>query len=135
MWKEGGLKSFKRNNKLRNIFLDTTREVEVKDASGKRQTRIAFELPVNLYDRVLSKIAKGLFFYHTGRVFPSSVKRRIDSLVDRPIELEELAYNNICDGAFNYWYLIEGSSSIWFIEIHSGHWAMVTTGVFCDVAS
>lgn len=132
LWKDGGHKSFLLNNKFRKALQDTLQEVEVIDSDGESSTRLAFSLPISLYQRVFLKVTRCFFFYHTGNILPPGTPIAIDSLISAP-ETESLKECSICDGVFRYWYGIESDTSLWFYEIHGGHWVMAKTGVLANV--
>ena len=135
LWEKGAHKSILRKKTLREAFVANAREVAVVNADGARTTRIAFHVPVATYQRVLERTTRGLYFYHSGRVLPQSVRIDATMLTGFPnMETEEirmLNLENIGDGAFIYRYGIvpeEPHGSLWIYEFHHAHWAMVTTG-------
>lgn len=132
LWKKGAHKSFIRSRKFRNELMATLTEVNVVDHEGKEEKKLAFQIPVSLYTRIFNKVARGLYFHHTGNILSSETPITIDSLISDPIsinpEIGNLNYEEICDGVFKYWYAVESESSLWFFSFHDAHWVMVKTG-------
>jgi len=95
------------NKRIRRLNLVTEKGVYVGTSPG-----LEFSKPRT--DRVIKKIIKGLFFHHTGRVIPSTV--RIDCIDHNPHDIfkdlfirrmfEEKKWNDI----FYYAFLIEWDS-------------------------
>ncbi|MDO8412424.1 MAG: hypothetical protein Q7S51_01395, partial [Gallionellaceae bacterium] len=56
LWEMGAHKSFLRSTKLRSALLSTTHEVEVVNEDGSTTTRLAFVVPVSLYQRVFERV-------------------------------------------------------------------------------
>lgn len=135
LWEEGAYKSIQRKTRLREAFVATTREVKVVEANGKATTRLAFNFPVQPYQRVFERTTRGLYFFHTERILPADVPVLVQMLTAIPnMNSEEflaLQTHSVGGGACVYRYGISAEdafTSVWIYEFHQAHWAMATTG-------
>lgn len=134
LWENGAHKSILRKKTLREAFVANAREVVV-GTNDSDTPRIAFHVPVVTYQRVFERTTRGLYFFHTGRVLPSSIPMKATMLTGIPnmetVEIRMLNLENIGNGALIYRYGILPDApdcSLWIYEFHHAHWAMVTTG-------
>jgi hypothetical protein len=135
LWDDGAHKTIKRKIKLRSSFLANVRDVEVLEQDGSIKNRLAFLVPISTYQRVLERITRGLYFFHTGRILPVNVAVFATMLADTPdMETEDirrLKIESVGAGACIYRYEIvpdDADRSLWIYGFHEAHWAMVTTG-------
>lgn len=139
LWEKGAHKSFLRSTKLRSALISTTREVEVVNENGEITNRLAFLVPVSLYQRVFERVTRGLYFWHTSTIFPIDTPIQINLLsttpdLDSP-ELAMLEAHSIADNAFEYRFAVdpdEHRNSIWLFSIHQSHWVQSSTGLLVD---
>ncbi|WPC67344.1 hypothetical protein SBP18_02255 [Rhodoferax ferrireducens] len=135
LWEEGAHKTILRKSKLRQAFVASAGEMVVVGNDGTHTTRIAFRVPVSTYQRVFERTARGLYFFHTGRILPAAVPVAVTMLAGMPnIDTEEIQMLNvetIGEGAcvYRYGVVVEDiDCSLWIFEFHHAHWAMVSTG-------
>jgi hypothetical protein len=106
LWEKGAHKSVLRSTKLRSTFLSTLREVFVLAADGEVTNRLAFLVPVALYQRVFERVTRGLYFWHTAAILPPSTSVKIHLLI-KPIDfsnpdLAALEKHTVVEDAFEY---------------------------------
>ena len=137
LWEKGAHKSLKRSTKLRSALLSTMNEIEVVNTEGKSTTRLAFLVPVSLYQRVFERVTRGLYFFHTGKILPPNTPVTINLLNNSPDlfapELQTLEHHSISDGAFEYRFGLDAEDScngIWLFSVHDAHWVQSSTGKF-----
>ena len=110
-------------------------EIEVVNTEGKSTTRLAFLVPVSLYQRVFERVTRGLYFFHTGKILPPNTPVTINLLNNSPDlfapELQTLEHHSISDGAFEYRFGLDAEDScngIWLFSVHDAHWVQSSTG-------
>ena len=84
LWEKGAHKSALRSTQLRSKFMSTLREVPVVLPSGEISNRLAFLIPVALYQRVFERVTRGLFFWHTGTILSSDTSVKVYLLTGTP---------------------------------------------------
>jgi hypothetical protein len=136
----GAHKSLLRSTKIRSAFLSTVQEVDV-DVNGYTVTRLAFVVPVSLYQRVFERVTRGLYFFHTGKILPSDTPIQINLLTTAPDlsspEMRMFAEYSVAQGAFEYRYILdhmESSNVVWLFAVHGSHWVQSSTGVLVKEA-
>lgn len=141
LWEKGAHKSVLRSTKLRSTFLSTLREVPVLTADGEVANRLAFMVPVALYQRVFERVTRGLYFWHTSAILPPGTSVKIHLLVRPPDfgdpDLVALEKHTVVEGAFEYRFGIDPAdnrNSVWLFGVHASHWVQGTTGVLADEA-
>lgn len=144
LWEEGALKSVNRSKKLQSKLTSTLREVSVDLPDGEITHRLAFNISVDLYQRVFERVTRGLFFWHTRHILPRDISVKVELLQSKPLlespELKSLFTNRItiADGAFEYTFAQDSSNnynSIWIFGLHQMHWIYATTGNISSVPS
>lgn len=135
LWEEGAYKTIKQKTRLREPFLATACDMRVVGSDGTVETRLAFHIPVQTYQRVFERTTRGLYFFHTGRILPASVKVFVTMLAGTPNmetqDIRALRMESIGEGACVYRYGVppeDVDASLWIYEFHQAHWVMVTTG-------
>lgn len=141
LWEMGAHKSFLRSTRLRSALLSTTHEVEVVNEDGTTTTRLAFVVPVSLYQRVFERVTRGLHFLHAGKILPIDIPVQINLLTDAPdLSLPEFTIfemHSIAEDAFVYRFALnsdEPSNGVWLFTIHGSHWVQSSTGALVDNA-
>lgn len=135
LWEMGAHKSLLRSTKLRSALLSTTHEVEVANEDGSTTTRLAFVVPVSLYQRVFERVTRGLHFFHTGRLLPTDIRVQVNLLTNAPDpsspELQIFETHSVAEDAFVYRFALdpeELNNGIWLFTIHGSHWVQSSTG-------
>jgi len=135
LWEKGAHKSLKRNTQLCSALLSSLNDIEVINKEGKTTSRLAFLVPVSLYQRVFERVTRGLFFFHTGKIFPVNIPVTINLLTNSPDfsapELQLLEYYSISDKAFEYRFGLDPEdycNSMWIFSVHNAHWIQASTG-------
>ncbi|GAA4445290.1 hypothetical protein GCM10023091_36740 [Ravibacter arvi] len=81
----------------------------------------------DLHDRVIERIARGLFYYHYSARVPDSYRVKAQWFNKEPDwEIhEEIQIFSIANGEFKYGVLKveESADSIWLFEFYKSHWA------------
>ena len=141
VWEIGACKSLLRSNKIRSAFLSTLQEVGVANEDGSTTTRLAFLVPVSLYQRVFERVTRGLHFLHTGKILPVDIPIQINLLTNAPDlsspEMRIFEKHSIAEDAFEYRFVLdpeEPSNGVWLFTIHGSHWVQSSTGVLVDNA-
>ncbi len=139
LWEKGAHKSVLRSTQLRSNFMSTLCEVPVVLPSGEVASRLAFLVPVALYQRVFERVTRGLFFWHTGSILPRDTSVNIQLLVGTPDldspDLKSLEAYTVAEGAFEYRFSIDPENkcnTVWLFGVHQAHWLYATTGVLAD---
>tara|TARA_Y100000296_G_scaffold35395_1_gene41028 strand:+ start:3045 stop:3677 length:633 start_codon:yes stop_codon:yes gene_type:complete len=137
LWNKGALKSFRRNKGINHHFFNSIREVEI---DGVR--KLAFDIPVDLYQRVFERVTRGLWFLHVERILASKTKVSVEKLQFAPnlSEREWSAFKKtiVVKNSFEYWNSIlaeEPENSVWIYRIHNEEWLFVTTGELVEESS
>lgn len=141
LWEKGAHKSVLRGTQLRSNFLSMLREVPAVFPTGEVANRLAFFVPVALYQRVFERVTRGLFFWHTGSILPKDTSVNIQLLVGTPglnyPDLKALEAHTVAEGAFEYRFGIDpedNRNTVWLFGVHQTHWLYATTGVLADEA-
>lgn len=139
LWDDGAHKSIKRKTKLREAIIASAREVETSDSQGNIVERIAFEAPVQIYQKVFERTTRGLYFFHTGRILPPGTRVVVDMLAGQPElntpEIHSLTKHCIGAEACVYRFGVnETDNSLWLYEFYGAHWVMVQTGAVIEDA-
>ena len=102
---------------------------------GVPTKRMAFRVPISTYQRVFERTTRGLYFFHTARILPSSVPVEVTMLAGTPSmendDIRMLQVETIGEGACVYrWGIVAENAgcSLWIYRLHESHWAMVSTG-------
>ena len=139
LWEKGAHKSVLRSTQLRSTFMNTLREVPVTFPNGEVANRLAFLVPVALYQRVFERVTRGLFFWHTGSILSRDTPVNVQLLAGAPDlsspELNALEAHTVADGAFEYRFSVDRSdnrNTLWLFGVHQVHWLYATTGVQVD---
>lgn len=138
LWDDGAHKTILKKTALRAAFLASKRDVVVTDTGGIGNVRLAFEVPVQLYQTEFERIVRGLYFHHTARILPQNVPVVVDLLngadVDNP-HVQALNKHQIGGEACIYRFGIAGDkfdSSVWVFEFYHAHFVMVRTGATAE---
>lgn len=141
LWEKGAHKSVLRSTQLRSTFMSTLREVPVVLPNGEVANRLAFLVPVALYQRVFERVTRGLFFWHAGSILPRDTSVKIQLLVGTPDldspDLKALEAHTVAEAAFEYRFGIDpenNRNTVWLFGVHQAHWLYATTGVLADEA-
>lgn len=141
LWEIGAHKSLLRSTKIRFAFLSTLQEVGVVNEDGSITNRLAFLVPVSLYQRVFERVTRGLHFLHTGKILPIDIPIQVNLLTNAPDlsspELRIFEKHSIAEDAFDYRFVLdseEPSNGAWLFTIHGSHWVQSSTGALVDNA-
>lgn len=141
LWEKGAHKSLSRSEKLRSKLLSTTHEVEVLAEDGSKIRRLAFMIPVSLYQRVFERVTRGLYFWHTEHILPASTPVQIflfESVPDLAApEFQILDAHSVAEDAFEYRFSIDSEdpkNSVWLYTVHRLQWIQASTGALVEEA-
>lgn len=141
LWEKGAHKSVLRNTQLRFTFMSTLREVPMTLPNGEIANRLAFLVPVALYQRVFERVTRGLFFWHTGSILPREASVKVQLLDGTPDlnspDIKALSAHDVANGAFEYRFGIDpedNRNTVWLFSVHQAHWLYATTGVLANDA-
>ena len=134
LWKDNSLATLRKNRKLVTALSSTMREVEVKTPSGIAiGKRIAYLWPSRVYEAVVARIARGLYFHHFDEILGERVECEVGLQYALPRKyLEDTAdWPSVQIGemfAYRYGRAVESPlNSVWVFEFYQGHWASVET--------
>ncbi len=141
LWEIGAHKSLLRSTKIRSALLSTLQEVGVVNEDGSTTTRLAFLVPVSLYQRVFERVTRGLHFLHTGKILPIDIPVQINLLTNAPDlsspEFQIFEKHSIAEDAFEYRFVLDPqdhSNGVWLFTIHRSHWVQSSTGALVENA-
>lgn len=141
LWEKGAHKSVLRSTQLRSAFFSTLREVPLVLPNGEISNRLAFLIPVSLYQRVFERVTRGLFFWHTGTILSKDISVKVQLLVGTPDldspDLRALEAHTVAEGAFEYRFGVDpedNRNTVWLFGVHQAHWVYAVTGVLADEA-
>ena len=141
LWERGAHKSLLRSTKIRSALLSTLQEVGVLNEDGSITTRLAFLVPVSLYQRVFERVTRGLYFFHTEKLLPIDTPVQINLFTSAPDlsspELRIFEKHSIAEDAFEYRFVLdpeEPSNSVWLFTVQRSHWVQSSTGALVDNA-
>ena len=108
---------------------------------GSSTTRLAFLVPVSLYQRVFERVTRGLHFLHTGKILPIDIPVQINLLTNAPDlsspEFQIFEKHSIAEDAFEYRFVLDPedhSNGVWLFTIHRSHWVQSSTGALVENA-
>ncbi|MBS1629379.1 MAG: hypothetical protein JST27_04910 [Bacteroidetes bacterium] len=128
LFKEGTLKTVKRNKRLYQMVAKTIKPVNVITPGGIF-TGKGYAVPwdSDAHDAVIERIVRGLFFYHYSTILADKADISVQWFNGLPdIDLTKLYTNSVAGGAFVYAYnkaLDTDFDSIWLFQFYNGHWA------------
>lgn len=127
LWEAGAHKSLRNVPRLR-AMADFK---PVVDNAGLE--RIAATMPKEPYDAVMGRIARGLYFHHTGKVLGAGVPIAVTPHFARPgMEyLPETEIYRIGDDSVVYTFLEapdNAGATVWLFCWYGEHWTAVITG-------
>lgn len=134
LWKDRSLATLRKNRKLVTALSSTMRDVEVRTPSGTViGKRTAYLWPAPVFESVVERIARGLYFHHFGEVLGSRVACEVGFLNSLPEtvvkDTADWPYSHVGD-AFAYRFgraEEQPLNSLWVLEFYQGHWASVET--------
>jgi hypothetical protein len=142
LWEKGAYKSALRSKSLRTKVLESAVEMESHNAEGGSTKRLAFVVPVRLYQSVFERITRGLYFHHSGCVLPTDILICVNLLDGRPDisghEFDTFQRNSIAVDAFRYLFKIADDNpygSIWLYQLYETHWVLATTALVMSYSS
>lgn len=139
LWESGAHKSLLRSTKIRSALLKTLQEVTVANENGSTTTRLAFLVPVSLYQRVFERVTRGLHFLHTGKILSADIPVQINLLTHAPDlcspEMQIFEKYSVAEDALEYRFALdpeEPNNGVWLFTFHGSHWVQSSTGVLVD---
>ena len=135
LWKERSMATLRKNRKLHRMILQGMRPVEMRsDAGIYLGRRTAFLFPVEVYESVMQRTARGLYYHHFGEILGAQVRCEVSFLRSLDAEFLELSGNwpsaDIGSGAVVYRYSRAADAplnSAWVFQFYEAHWALVET--------
>lgn len=135
LWKERSMATLRKNKKLVSTISQGMHKVELRTDTGQIVgDRSAFLWPANIYESVVERIARGLYYHHFGDILGMRAECNVgflhylsDSYTDASKNWPE---GHIGEGAFSYRYNRADEhplNSLWVFEFYQGHWASVET--------
>lgn len=111
----------------------------VANEDGTTTTRMAFDVPVSLYQRIFERVTRGLHFLHTGTLLPPEIRVQVYLLTKAPdlslSEMQKFELHSVAENAFVYRFALdpdEISNGIWLFTIHESQWIQSSTGVLVN---
>ena len=135
LWKERSMATLRKNKKLVETISKGMHEVDIfNDAGVHLGKKIAFLWPKDVFECVVERIARGLYYHHYGEILGARVQCKAGfmyALSDNIMaSTQDLPQSHIGEGAFTYRYGRAEESplhSVWVFEFYQGHWASVET--------
>lgn len=134
LWKDRSLATLRKNRKLVTALSSSMQELEIRTPSGVCVgKRTAYLWPAPVFESVVGRIARGLYFHHFGEVLGSRAVCSVGFLYELPDALmtdtADWPYSHVGD-AFAYRFgraAEQPLNSLWILEFYQGHWASVET--------
>lgn len=135
LWKEHALKTLRKNRKLHRIILKGMRHMEFRTEAGLYVGhRTVFLWPANVHNKVIERVARGLYYHHYGEILGDRVVCEVAWLnsLDKDFldQSKRWPQTDIGNGAVIYRYVRATESmlsSVWVFQFYRRHWAMVET--------
>ena len=129
--------TLRKNKKLVTTISQGMQTVDLRTADGQFVgKRTAFLWPANIYESVVERIARGLYYHHFREILGGRVKCNVGFLYalsdDYMTVSQGWPEGHIGEGAFSYRYVQvdeEPLRSLWVLEFYQGHWASVETSL------
>lgn len=127
--------TLRKNRKLHRTILRGMRPVEVRSRGGiYLGRRTAFLFPVEVYEGVMERTARGLYYHHFDEVLGARARCEVSFLRSLDAEFVEMSANwptaDIGSGAVVYRYGRAADAplnSVWLFQFYEAHWALVQT--------
>ena len=133
LWEGGAKRSLMRRTATRKKLLESVTPLSIGSGSDVEE-RLAFAVPIRVYDVVFTRVTKGLYFHHTGKILGADIKISISplySIADKSvIYIRDLPTYSFGDGAFIYKSGIVSDDdrySGWIYQFYDLHWILVET--------
>lgn len=122
--------TLRKNKKLHRTILQGMRSVEARSAAGiYLGRRTAFLFPVEVYEGVMERTARGLYYHHFGEILGSQVRCAVSFLRSLDPEFLEMSanwpYADVGSGAVVYRYCRASDAplnSAWVSQFYDAHW-------------
>jgi len=132
--------TLRKNKKLHRTILQGMRPVEIRSDAGIRLgRRTAFLFPVEVYEGVMERTARGLYYHHFDEILGPRVRCEVSFLRSLDLEFLELSAKwpsaDIGSGAVVYRYCRAADAplnSAWVFQFYEAHWALVETEAVLD---
>jgi hypothetical protein len=144
-WRQGGLRTAKKNNKLRKGLLSGVPLWVRSPTTGKFHPSRTFKWSVTDHNRVITTITRGLYYHHYSSILDPSISIEVTYLpildnVMKEFVMENCIRRNIGgDDRFVYGYgttMEDPEISIWIYQFYTRHWAAaITKPEGCDLDS
>lgn len=127
--------TLRKNKKLHRTILQGMRPVEIhSDAGIYFGRRTTFLFPVEVYEGVMERTARGLYYHHFGEILGAQVRCEVSFLRSLDADFLEMSANWPCadigSGAVVYRYSRAADArlnSVWVFQFYEAHWALVET--------
>ncbi|MEO6024532.1 MAG: hypothetical protein ABIP64_15740 [Burkholderiales bacterium] len=125
--------TLRKNKKLRRTILQGMRPVEfLSDAGIYLGRRTVFSFPIEVYESVMERTARGLYYHHFNEILGPQVRCEVSFLCSLDPEFFELSANwssvDIGSGAVVYRYSRAADAprnTEWIFQFYESHWALV----------
>ena len=135
LWKNRSLRTLNKNKKLfRAVSEGLRRAPAYTDDGVYLGEKPVFLWPANVYEPIIERIARGLYYKHYNEVLGSRAACEVGFLYSLPTEAVQLTRTmsqvQIGEGIFTYRYGRDADkplNSLWIFEFYLSHWAYVET--------
>lgn len=135
LWKEHSMATLRKNKKLHRTILKGMQPFEVRsDAGIYLGRRTGFLFPVDVYESVMERTARGFYYHHFGEILGARVRCEVRFLRSLDAEFLEFSRNwptkDVGSGAVVYRYGRAADAplnSVWVFQFYEAHWALVET--------
>lgn len=135
LWKQHSLSTLRKNRKLHRAVLQGMRPVELRSEAGiYLGKRTAFKFPAHVYEKVMERTARGLYYHHYNDILGSRVRCEVAFLRSLDEDFFKASAQwpqiDIGNGAVIYRYSRAAESllsSVWVFQFYGAHWALVET--------
>jgi len=134
LWRDGAMRTLANNRRLQRELSQNSELVYVLSPNGKLQERRLFRWPMSRYLPVVERIARGLYWHHTGRILGAAaacVCNRLEFLSPEFLALtNDWPTPHVGDNLFRYRYNLDRENplrSLWVLQFLGVSWAAVET--------
>lgn len=134
LWKERSIATLRKNRKLVSALSSTMQDVEIRTPYGKYMgKRTIYLWPAPVFESVVERIARGLYYHHFGDILGSAVRCDVGFMYSLPEDyMRDTADwpQGAVGDDFIYRYgraQDEPLASVWVFQFYRGLWASVET--------
>jgi len=127
-------KSLKRRTSMRKAFVESIKSLDLS-VRAEIGRKIAFAVPERIYNVVIERVVRGLYYHHFNEILGNAVKVSVVPLIridDIPFLMtQNWPTYSIGDNAFVYKVSRVSDSpesTVWVMQLYESHWILGETG-------